>query len=223
MIQVWNGVTFVDIADAKVWNGSSFVTPDIWTWDGNFTKIWPPVGVALGRIGNGETEQFSSASDGVMNGFTFSCIGNCAIATVGGYRSSSAGMTFGVNYGATAMTPIGSIIWGDNNSGSNSSFVQWFGLMDPPSGAQTIQAWWDAGGFASPYMAVNVSSWAGVTSWAGPTAEAGTESGIALSLDVASNGGEMVLQCFMVENLTSTGGYPERAGDPVLYVDRLSE
>ena len=170
------------------------------------TLVWSPSSISLDAVGPGVYHSFGSVWGGSAPGQDINPYNHpggspdCVIGVIGGYRGSSLTLGFEMTYGGVAMTPIGGTQWGNNSSGSNSSFFQWFGLMNPPAGTQEVVGYWYGSGFASPYITVNTVSFDGVGSWLGPYSDGGTETGTELSQTVSSGDGEVILQSFVQEN-----------------------
>lgn len=188
----------------------------------------PDSGVTIDAYGPGSYQEFSSTYGGSSPPGQLITPYNhggdepsMVIGCISGYRTSSLTMQFYMEYGGVAMTPIGATQWGNDSSGSNSSFFQWFGLTDPPAGTQEVRGYWYGSSWASPFINVQTVSFNGAGSWLGAYSAGGTESGEALSQSIPSAEGELVLQAFMYEGLSSTSTpYPgSYDGTLIRYLD----
>lgn len=187
------------------WSAVSLGTTVVQTVSLGSTVLWSTdsTAISLENVGPGTTRDFPSNTSGSTTSYNHPGATKCVIAVLGGYRTSTSIPTWSVTYGGNAMTAIGSIIWGNGDNGGNASFVQWFGLMNPPTGSQAVVASYTSAGFLSPYVTLNTASWLNVNSWSGPTSVTGTETGTALAQTVSSATGRVVMQMFMHEPLGS--------------------
>ena len=100
-----------------------------------------------------------------------------------------------VSYGGVPMTSLG-IITANNFAltVAGTSFIELFGLLNPPTGPQTVSATVTFGGsFAAR---ANSLSYTGVGSFGTPVTGFGTETGTAMSQTIASAVGDMVVAGF---------------------------
>lgn len=110
--------------------------------------------------------------------------------TTGVYTSH----TRAVTYGGNAMTSLGAV---HLNNDPDSPWVEIFGLVNPPTGAQTVAVTITGSG-QSYALKGNSISYTGAGSFGTPTTVYGTEVGTAMALAVASATNRMAHTAFMV-------------------------
>lgn len=124
-----------------------------------------------------------------------------------GLATPGATPTRTANYGGTAMTSLG--VLGLNNAAltdfGNAVYQEFFGLLDPPTGAQTISVTVNRPGIETVTIAGCSASYTGVTGFGAVTSVFGTEAGTSLAQTVNSAVNEMVVQMFSTATGTVTG------------------
>lgn len=135
------------------------------------------------------------------------------VALVGGFRSLSQTVSHNtVTYGGNNMTAL-TQVWGNNvdpEAVSDSGWFQFFYLLDPPSGSQTVQYSYSMA--TAPLtldLCANTISFTGVDSVGSLSSIGGTETGTALSMTYNSAAGRVVVQAFMQEWSTTINDYSQ--------------
>jgi hypothetical protein len=103
-----------------------------------------------------------------------------------------------VTYGATPMAPLGVVI-GLNNTALTAltgSYQEFFGLLDPPAGAQMVSVTVSRNGAISVAVTASSVSYLEVSAFGPATSVAGNATGTSLSQTVSSTVNEMVVQMF---------------------------
>lgn len=108
-------------------------------------------------------------------------------------------VTITATYGGVTMTSLKTQIF----SGSTFSQMYMFGLINPPTGTQTVSVTVTCGSSSTIGLNGNSVSYTGVTSFG--TAASNTASSASLSLSVSSASSQMVAQAFATNNLASSG------------------
>jgi hypothetical protein len=114
-----------------------------------------------------------------------------------------------VTYGVTPMTSIGVI--GLNNAAItalNGTYHEFFGLLAPPTGVQTVSLTVSRTGALSVAVTGSSVSYVEVSAFGSVASVAGTEAGTALSQTVSSAVHEMVVQMFSTAS-GAIGGYDQ--------------
>jgi hypothetical protein len=151
--------------------------------------------VAYDAVGAGAT-----ANSGSVSSLSWShTVGASATAVVVLVASYELG-TISATFGGTTMTNLGS--QSANNAGNTAGAVVMFGLLNPPTGAQTVNV--SFGGTLPIVAAGNSTSYTGVGAFSSVATGSGSTS-TAMSQSVSSGTGQMALTAFAVMNGGSGG------------------
>jgi hypothetical protein len=117
-------------------------------------------------------------------------------------------------YGGTAMASLGVI--GLNNTPLNAltgSYQEFFGLLDPPAGAQTVSVTVSRNGAISVAVAASSVSYLEVSAFGPAASVAGSEAGTSLSQTVNSAVNEMVVHMFSASGVIGSYNQMVRFND----------
>lgn len=161
----------------------------------------------------------ASLTGGNLPSFSFDPgAGSFVVVMIGGYRSSSATLTFNPTLAGVSMSPVGPVEWSNNTNTSNSCYQQWFIASSVSSGSKSVAGTWSGnGGFASPRTRVIAFSFSDVSTHTGFTSTGGSASGTGLSQTFSSSPGNVVVQCYMQDSLSSTDQITDYNGWPIVY------
>jgi hypothetical protein len=119
-------------------------------------------------------------------------------------------------FGGTSMTSAGTPVYMNNVTGATSARLDFFYILNPASGANTVAV------FVTANQAVEVNyatvSAAGVGSVGGYTSAFGTETGTTLSLPVTSATNRLIVQAFMHESNVAIGSYNQTKDQDLAFV-----
>jgi hypothetical protein len=167
------------------------------------TTLAPPTFDAAGAGNTGQGINSASTT------WPHTASGNSRAVVVGlrwAHIAGSGVPTRTVTYGGTAMTSLGVV--GLNNavlSALNGIYHEFFGLLNPPTGVQTVSLTVARTGALSINIEGCSVSYAGVSEFVSVPPVAGTEAGTSLSQTVSSAVNEMVVQMFTTESGAITG------------------
>lgn len=160
----------------------------------------------------------TGASGTISASWSHTCTGNAVVVAVRAQRFTGA-PTLGATYGGVPMTLLGSVAYAGANN-----VVALFGLLNPPSGSQTVVATATAAGASN--LAASSVSYSGVSSFGTPVTNTG--SGTSLSQTVSSGANRMVAQAFSAFASSGAGALDisaynrmQRAEVPVSNLDML--
>lgn len=166
----------------------------------------PPTSVTFDAVGTGHTDTgFGNAS----TTWTHTASGNSPAVVVGLRWSQTGGIgnpTRTVTYGGTAMQSFGARgLAGEDLNAINAAYVELFGVLNPPSGAQTVSVTVDRTASQLSLEACSVSN-SNVSAFGPPTTPvSGTEAGTTMTQPVTSAANEMVVQMFGTQSGAITG------------------
>jgi len=145
------------------------------------------------------TDVTSNATAGALTSFSFNPgTGSFVVLGVGGWRDSTATMTFTPTIGGVTPAAVGPVVYGTDAPLGN-SFFQWWVLAGVSSGAKTIAANWASSANSQPKIRIAALAYSGVGSYSGLIQTGGSEIGTALSQTVPTALGNVVAQMFMQE------------------------
>lgn len=159
----------------------------------------PPNGVAYDATGSGATGSGSGTSYTAVGSHTSS--GNAVVVAISVLMLAGTITSGTVTYGGQSMTQLGTA----TGSGGAGYKGYLFGLLNPPSGSQTVIA--TVGGTGLYGLAMSSVSYAGVTSFGTVATNAG--SGTAPTQTVSSTTGKMVAQAFASFVNATISGYDQ--------------
>jgi hypothetical protein len=116
--------------------------------------------------------------------------GNCVI--LGVHHGDQAATTSIAKVGTTSMTQLGSLLFSGNGVSGNNFYVDLFGLLNPPTGAQTMTTTISA---AIDFVAANSVSFSNVSSMSATQTNTGTGTSLSHTVTGASTG-NVIVQMF---------------------------
>lgn len=163
------------------------------------TKIWPPAPAGVVFMGAGDGSYVNSSS----TSWTHNIAGDALVVGVMWRKSGSGTPIRSAQCGGVPMTSLAAL--GMNaaapTTSSTGSWMQLFGLLDPPQGAQTISV----SSTLASVVKGNSLAYSGVEAFSTPVGGFGTETGTALAQSISSAEHRMVVQMFGTTSGDITG------------------